>query len=400
MRDDMKTLFSMGFRPFFIAASLYAAFALVEWVLMYAGHRLPHAWDNGMAWHAHEMIFGFVAAVIGGFLLTAVPNWTKSQPVHGRPLAALLCVWLVGRVVMHVGSAMPWPLVAAIDMLFLPAIALSLLPAVVRGRSIRNYVFFVILGVLTLLNGVIHAGVHGVVLWLDPEAALQAAVVLVVLMIVILGGRVIPMFTRNALKLSGADVEMKVFPPLERASIASVVFLAALSIGGFGESSLAGWVSILASILLSVRMAGWFGHRTLTMPIVWVLHVAYGWIVLGLLAYGSAVLFKPSLAIIALHVLTIGGIGTMTLGMMSRVSLGHTGRGLRAPDTVVAAYVILQLAVLARIAGGLDLVDYTGAVAVSGILWSVAFGLFALVYLPILLRPRIDERSAARAHPS
>jgi uncharacterized protein involved in response to NO len=400
MSDDMKTLFSMGFRPFFIAASLYAVFALVEWVLMYAGHRLPRAWDDGMAWHAHEMIFGFVAAVIGGFLLTAVPNWTKSQPVHGRPLAALLCVWLAGRVVMHLGATMSWPLLAAVDMLFLPALALSLLPSVVQGRSVRNYVFFGILGVLTLLNGVIHAGVHGAVLWLDPGAALQAAVFLVVLMIVILGGRVIPLFTRNALKLSGADVEMKVLPSLERASTASVAFLAALSLGGFGENSLTGWVSILAGILLSVRMAGWYGQRTFAMPIVWILHVAYGWIVLGLLEYGSAVLFRPSLALVALHVLTIGGIGTMTIGMMSRVSLGHTGRPLRAPDTVVAAYVILQLAVLARVAGGLDLADYATAVAASGVLWSVAFGLFALAYLPMLLRPRIDERVTMRAHPS
>jgi len=391
MSNTMKTFFSMGFRPFFLVASLCAACALMEWILSYGwGIHLARTWDDGMVWHAHEMLFGFVAAVIGGFLLTAVPNWTKARPVQGLPLKILLSLWLAGRIAMHVGDTMPWPLIAAVDMVFLPAIALSLLPAVLQGRSVRNYVFFAIIGVLTLLNGVIHAGMHGTALWLDPNEALRAAVFLIVLMIVILGGRVIPIFTRNALKLAGSEVEMSVPPMVESLSVASIGLMAALSSCGFGEDTPAGLVSMLAGVLLLVRMAGWHGHKTIGMPIVWILHVAYAWIALGLLAYGAAILFKPSLDLVALHMLTIGGIGTMTLAMMSRVSLGHTGHALRAADTIVAAYLILQLAVLVRIAGGVGLMDYTHSVAASGIMWSVAFGLFALVYLPILLRPRAD----------
>lgn len=393
MGRTMKTLFTVGFRPFFLAASVYAACALMDWVLMFAWDvHVPHIWDDGMAWHAHEMLYGFAAAVIGGFLLTVVPNWTKNRPLQAWPLMALLALWLAGRAVMHVGNAIPWYLAAAVDLMFLPAVAASLFPAVVRGRSVRNYVFFLIIGVLTLLNGVIHMDMHGTALWLDAHQALRTAVFLVALMIVVFGGRVIPAFTRNALKLAGAGVSMKVSPAVENASAACVALLAALSLGGRGETEPAGVVSMVAGALLLLRMAGWNGHRTLAMPIVWILHVGYGWIALGLLAYGAAIVFNPSLDLVALHMLTIGGIGTMTLAMMSRVSLGHTGRTLRAADAVVVAYVILQLAVLARIAGGLGLVDYALSVAASGTMWSVAFGLFALVYLPILLRPRADGR--------
>lgn len=387
----MKTFFSVGFRPFFLAASLYATCALMEWVLSYGwGIHLARTWDDGMVWHAHEMLFGFLAAVIGGFLLTAVPNWTKARPVQDWPLKILLSLWLAGRIAMHVGGTMPWPLVAAVDMVFLPAIAVSLLPAVVNGRSVRNYVFFAIIGVLTLLNGMIHAGMHGTALWLDPNEALRASVFLIVLMIAILGGRLIPMFTRNALRLAGSEVEMNVPPMVDSLSVASVGLVAGLSLCGFGEDAPAGLVSMVAGVLLLVRMAGWHGHKTTGMPIVWILHLAYGWIALGLLAYGGAILFKPSLDLVALHMLTIGGIGTMTLAMMSRVSLGHTGRALRAADAIVAAYIILQLAVLVRIAGGVSMMDYSHSVAASGIMWSVAFGLFAVVYLPILVRPRAD----------
>jgi uncharacterized protein involved in response to NO len=387
---NMKTLFTVGFRPFFLAASIYSACALMGWVLIYVWDiRVPHAWDDGMAWHAHEMLYGFAAAVIGGFLLTAVPNWTKNRPVQAWPLMCLLALWLAGRLVMH-AAALPWQLTAAVDMLFLPALGASLLPAVMRGRSVRNYVFFGIIGVLTLLNGIVHADMHGMNLWLDASQALRTAVFLVALMIVIFGGRVIPAFTRNALKMAGKDVEIRSVPRLEQMSAACVALVAALSLCGRGETEPAGVVAMVAGALLLVRMAGWHGVRTLGMPIVWILHAGYLWIALGMLAYGAAILFKPSLDLVALHMLTIGGIGTMTLAMMSRVSLGHTGRALRAADAVVAAYVILQLAVLMRMAGGIGFVDYTLSVAASGTMWSAAFGIFAVVYLPILLRPRAD----------
>lgn len=393
MASFLNVLFTVGFRPFFLAAGLYATWALLAWVLIYAGNiSIPHVWTDSMVWHAHEMVYGFTAAVIGGFLLTAVPNWTKARPIRAWPLMLLAGLWLAGRVLMHGGGGLPWVFVAAVDMLFLPVVGLSLLPSVVRGRSVRNYVFFLILGLLTFLNGMIHADMNGHAGWLDAHQALRTAIFLVVLMIVIFGGRVVPMFTRNALKVAGMDVTIGTNPLLEKAALGSVGVLVGLALIGQAESAMAGWVALLAGILHMVRMTGWHGHRTLGMPIVWVLHAGYGWIALGLAAYGLALLQFPGLELIALHILTIGGISTMTLAMMSRVSLGHTGHRLNAAKAVVVAYVVLQVAVLVRVAGGLGLMDYMLSTALSGTMWSVAFGLFSLAYLPILLRPRADGR--------
>lgn len=384
-------LFSLGFRTFFLGAGLYAVWSLAVWMFVYlTGAAVPHLWDDGMVWHAHEMIYGFTAAVIAGFLLTAVPNWTKARPIRAWPLMVLVGLWLLGRVAMHGTLPVSWEVIAALDMAFLPAVGLSLLPAVVRGRNVRNYVFFVILGLLTVLNGLVHAGMQGHVLWLDANQALRAGVFLISLMVVIFGGRVVPMFTRNALKVVGTEVTMPVYALLEKVAVGSVFGLVCLALIGLGESSLMGWLAVFAGILNATRLAGWHGHRTLTMPIVWVLHVGYGWIALGYLAYGLALLLDTSLTLVALHILTMGGIGTMTLAMMSRVSLGHTGHKLQAAKAVVAAYVLLQVAVLVRITGGLGGLDYSLSVAFSGTLWSVAFALFSVAYLPILLRPRAD----------
>lgn len=386
-----RYLFSLGFRPFFLGAGVYAAWSLIAWLSVYLGGvSIPHIWDDGMVWHAHEMIYGFTAAVIGGFLLTAVPNWTKARPIRAWPLMVLFSLWLVGRLVMHCGSLLPWGIVAALDMVFLPAVGLSLLPAVIRGSSVRNYVFFVILAFMTLLNGFIHVGMQGYVLWLDAHQALRAALFLICLMITIFGGRVVPMFTRNALKVSGVDVVMRVHPLLEKASLGSVFTLVVFALIGQAESAWMGWLALMVGALHLFRLFGWHGHRTLRMPIVWVLHAGYGWIAFGFLAYGLALLVEPSFILVALHILTIGGIGTMTLAMMSRVSLGHTGHKLQAAKAVVAAYALLQVAVLVRIAGGLGWLDYTHAIALSGMLWSTTFALFSAVYLPILLRPRAD----------
>lgn len=389
----LNVLFTVGFRPFFLLAGLYAAWALLAWVLIHGWNvPIPHVWDDGMVWHAHEMVYGFTAAVIGGFLLTAVPNWTKARPIRAWPLMLLAGLWLAGRVLMYGEDGLHWVFVAAMDMLFLPVVGLSLLPSVVRGRSVRNYVFFLILGLLTLLNGLIHADMNGHAGWLDAHQAVRASVLLVALMIVIFGGRVVPMFTRNALKVNGMDVAIGTNPLLEKAALGSVGVLAGLALIGQAESAMAGWVALSAGVLHLLRMTGWHGHRTLGMPIVWVLHAGYGWIAMGLAAYGLALLEFPEFQFIAFHILTIGGIGTMTLAMMSRVSLGHTGHRLSAAKAVVMAYVVLQIAVLVRVAGGLGLMDYMISTALSGTMWSLAFGLFSLVYLPILLRPRADGR--------
>lgn len=396
MRLPLKTfhyLFSLGFRPFFLMASLYASWSAVTWILLYTTPlSIPHLWSDSAIWHAHEMIFGYTSAVIAGFLLTAVPNWTKVRPIRAWPLILLTLLWLAGRILMHAGATLPWVTVAIVDVLFLPVIGIILLKAVIKGRNTRNYVFFLILGLLTILNTLIHATIQGYTFWLNTSQALHASVFLIILMITVFGGRVIPIFTRNALKVAGTEVTITNIPALEKACPASVAILACLTISGTTENSLTGCIAFLAGFLNLIRMSAWKGHRTLNMPIVWILHAGYSWISIGLITYGLALLAFPQLQLIALHILTIGGIGTTTLAMMTRVSLGHTGHQLKAAQAIVVAYLVLQTAVLIRIIGGLNFMDYSTSISLSGIMWSIAFGVFSIIYLPILLRPRADER--------
>lgn len=209
-------------------------------------------------------------------------------------------------------------------------------------------------------------------------------------MIAVFGRRIIPLFTRNALKVAGIGFVARSWPALDVLSLGTVAMLVLFALAGQADTQLAGAVALAAGVLNIIRMAPWNGHQALCMPIVLVLHAGYAWIALGLAVYGYALLLNPSLQWPALHVLTIGGIGTMTLAMMSRVALGHTGRTILASKPMVAAYALLQVTVLVRIAGGLGWVDYTVSVAGAGWSWSAAFAIFSVIHLPILTRPRAD----------
>jgi len=389
-------MFSLGFRPFFLLAGMFAAVAVPLWGFMYATGALPFAiWPDSVVWHGHELVFGYTGAVIAGFLLTAVPNWTKARPVRAWPLAMLAAIWLAGRVAMLEAEA--YPLAAAIvDLAFLPAIALSLLPAVMRAQSYRNVVFFFILAFLSVCNLGVHMDMNGAgIEGFEARILLYGAVHLIALMIVIFGGRVVPMFTRNALKLKGQDVNVSVPAVYEKAVIGlSVLAIPAVVLAAVWPM-VCGMVLLLAGMANLGRMFFWQGAKTLNMPIVWVLHAGYFWIALGYLVEGYALLGDSSLYALALHVMTMGGIGTMTLAMMTRVSLGHTGRPLEVSGWITAAYVVLQLAIVLRAFGGWLLPEfYVASVGGAALGWGFAFAVFSRVYFPILLRPRADERPA------
>ncbi len=386
--------FSLGFRPFFLLSGLFAALTVPLWAYMYAtGYTPGGVWMDGVVWHAHEMVFGYTAAVIAGFLLTAVPNWTKARPVKAWPLATLAALWLAGRIGMFWVGVVPWS--GIVDILFLPAIALSLLPAVIRAQSYRNVVFFFILATLSLCNLGIHLDM-AVALADGPDARtlLYATVHLVALMIIIFGGRVVPMFTRNALKLKGQDIDVKVPQIYEYATLAAT-FATVPAIGlASGYPYACGGVLLLAGVLNLIRMSFWHTTKTLRMPIVWILHAGYFWVTVGYLAEGYAMLVDSSLYPLALHVLSLGGIGTMTLAMMTRVSLGHTGRPLQVSGWITAAYIVLQAAILVRGLGGWMLPEaYVQTVVLAAAGWTFAFAVFSTVYFPILLRPRADEKA-------
>jgi uncharacterized protein involved in response to NO len=392
-------LFSYGFRPFFL---LGAAWALVAMLGLLGGLAFG-AWPLDAAlplarWHAHEMLFGFVAAAIAGFLLTAVPAWTSSEPVRGLVLAAVVVVWMTGRIVMLPMAGLyrtPWILLAA---LFFPVLAAVVGAALVRSRNYRNFQFMLVLMLLAAADFAFLIAELG---WIEPLPfdPLRFAANLVMLMIAVVGGRIVPVFTRNALLKSGVQSSITPSPWLDRASLAAaaaVVLVDAVR----QDTALAGWTSAAAALLLGARMSRWQGLRTLALPIVWILHAGYAWVVVALALKAAWLIGHPSWAANWLHALTAGAFGTMILGVMTRVALGHTGRALRVARPIVAAYVLAIAGAALRIWGPIAWpLHYVPVTSAAALAWASAFAIFLAVYSPILLGPRVDEPSAGNASP-
>jgi len=374
-----RPLFALGFRPFFLLAGLFAAMWLVLWLLaLFAPLRPPLA-ANPADWHAHEMVFGFAVAVLAGFLLTAAKNWTRAATPTGLPLAGLVLLWLLGRLVMLVGARLPSALVAAVDVAFLPVLALVLARPLWRAKSKRNYGFVVLLALLGGVNLLFH---------LRPLLRLQTmtvAVEVVTVFLVVMGGRVIPAFTRNALPRARV-VSRRWLDAL--AIVASVAFPIAQ---GSGWGLATDVIALVAGAANLARLVGWDPLATRKTPILWVLHLGYLWIGLGYLMLGLARWLSVFAGSAPLHALTVGALGTLTLGMMARVSLGHTGRELVVARATSVAFVMLTVAAVMRVIIPLAAPDaLTAALIVSGVLWSTAFAVFVVVYLPILTRARVD----------
>lgn len=378
-------LFALGFRPFFIGAGLSAVLLMGLWLLFYEGVARSGLTYPPMLWHAHEMLFGYAGAVIAGFLLTAVKNWTQQPTPSGAPLMLLFAIWLAARIAPFIGGMPGW--VAALpDILFFPAVMIAIAGPIVRVRQARNYAFPLILGLLTLANGLMQAELLG---WTHGTARLGSllAVYLIVLMIVVMGGRVIPSFTDNRLRSQAKRWKtVEWLAPLTVLSVMAAVLFAP-------DSPVTGLLAAFAAAVHGLRLAGWYARGLWSVPLLWVLHLGYGWIVAGfvLVALSTQGWLLPSLA---LHAFTAGAIGTLTLGMMARVALGHTGRMLEPAKLINLAFALITLAALIRVAGPLIFPHSYGLVIVlSGSIWMVAFGFFTLTYLPILIRPRLDGKA-------
>jgi uncharacterized protein involved in response to NO len=361
-----SALFALGFRPLYLLAGAYAALGVPLWALQYAGW-LPGA---NPSWHAHEMLFGYAFAVIAGFLLTAVRVWTSRPTVSGVPLAAIAALWLAARAVAPASLQAA----AAFDVAFAIAVAIGI------GRPIlatRNRNWFFILLVLAL-------GAASVVFTLFPRQALAIGLDLVLFIIAVMAGRVIPPFTNNAIAGAGARRD----PRLENAALGSVLALLALDMTGFETP--AAVVALAAAVLHGWRLWLWAPLATRGRPILWILHLSYAWVVVHLALRGLAG-FGLAPPVLATHALTVGAVGGLTIGMMTRTARGHTARPLTVGQWEIAAYVLVQLAAAARVLLPVVLPDaYVALVVVSGVLWSVAFAVFTIVYIPILARPRLD----------
>jgi uncharacterized protein involved in response to NO len=383
-------LLGYGFRPFFLAAGV-AAISLIPWWVgsLTLGVPLPAAWPASL-WHAHEMLFGFIEAALAGFMLTAVPSWTGQRGFAGWPLALLAGVWLLGR--LFVATANQWPLAvyAAADLAFLPALAAFLMPPLIRSRN-RNTRLLLVLTALWMVNATFYwALAHA-----DPglaRGALLAGVNLVLLLVTIIGGRIVPAFTSAALRQQGRDATLHTWWVLDAAAVTAM--LAVLLVDIFlPQGRVAGGVALVAAVAQGVRLSQWHSSRTLRLPIVWILHLAYAWLPIGLALKAMALLTGWGTGLSWMHALTIGAAATMIFAVMTRASLGHTGRPLIVRPTVVLAYALLTAATLVRVLGpGTSLLSYPQVITLAAILWTGAFALFLFVYAPILLRPRADGK--------
>jgi uncharacterized protein involved in response to NO len=360
-------LWALGFRPFYLLAAVFAALAVPLWVLQYAGVVPPVL--HGSVWHGHEMLFGFAMAVIAGFLFTAVRNWTQQPTPAGGALMAIAALWLAARLLAFT----PWTVAAgAANALFLFAVAAGIGVPLVKSGNRRNYFFVALL----LLAAVAVVGIR-----------LRVGLDIVLFIVAVIAGRVVPMFTNNGVPGAGATRHRAI----ELAALGSVLALLAADLVELPAIAVIVFAGFAAAAH-AVRLALWKPWRTRPNPLVWILHVAYAWIPvhLALRALAAASLVPETLAI---HALTIGAIGGMTLGMMTRTARGHTGMPLAGGRAEVACYGLITAAALVRVAGPLVLPSaYLATVVVSAACWSAAYATYAVRYAPLLLRPRADGK--------
>lgn len=377
-------LWALGFRPFFLAAGLFAPLLMLVFLLGYGTGIWHYNFFDLMTWHAHEMIFGFTAAVVAGFLLTSVRNWTGMATAEGGMLMALFLLWLAGRVVSAI-PALSGVWVALVDSLFLLALAVVVAIPVFRAGQIHNAFVPLLLTLFAAVNGMVYAGLLGHA-WFSVQEALLFGVVLIVLLLTLIGGRVIPFFIGRG--ISGAKVVRRRVADVA-AIWGTVAFLFALPFVAPGKLALP---ALLLALVHAVRLSGWCVKGVWSQPLIWVLLLGYGWLIVGFALYGMAGLDLVAIPQ-AIHAWTAGAIGGTTLGMMARVSLGHTGRPMRVGRAMVVAFVAVHLAAAVRVLlpmlGGMW---FDVAIYAAGVLWIAAFSVFFYIYFPVLIRPRMDGK--------
>ncbi|MET0069750.1 MAG: NnrS family protein [Candidatus Thiodiazotropha sp.] len=376
--------FALGFRPFFTFAGLAGVGMMIIWIISYSIAKPPSLHFTPIDWHSHEMLFGYSMAVVAGFLLTAVVNWTGIKTPVGRPLALLTLVWLAGRLLPFVPSLPVW-LVSLVDWLFIPALIMALAPPLVRGENRINRIFLPLLGAMALANllfhlqvlGVAHTGAEGIALMLN----------LILLLLIFVSGRVLPFFIEKAVK--GATPRFSKRREQTIYALLMLWILAELLLPGHAVSSL---LALGIALTQAWRILDWHHPAIWRLPMLWVLYSGLIWLSIGFTVKALALLglYPDNLAT---HALTVGAIGLFTLGMMARVALGHTGREMQPGRAVVTAFILINVAVVIRaVMPVTGVIGYELSIALSGALWTLGFLLFLITYLPILLLPRIDGR--------
>ena len=387
-------LFTAGWRVFFLAAGLWAVISVAIWLLWLIGLMDgAHLGVVPQTWHAHEMIFGYATAAMGGFFLTAVPNWTGAKAAPERFVMLVAGLWLAGRLAVCLAGVLPPVVVALVDLAFLPVLAAKILTQLMVRPKPQNMMFLLLISLIWVSNLLVHLDWMG--LTGTGWQGLRGGLLTTCAMIAALGGRVTPAFTRNALMRAGRTGRLPVeHARLDMAGIALAILTAATAMLGLPDM-VSGTLALLAGLVAAARLSGWRGLALPDQPIVLILHVGYGLLALGLVLWGLAQLGLGD-EMAAAHVLGIGAVGGMTLAVMSRASLGHSGRALIAPGPVALAYALIPLAVALRWAGSTFAGSfYLPGVLGSGLAWCLAFTLYLIALWPIFFGPRPNGSEAA-----
>lgn len=379
---SIRQLFGYPFRIFFLSMTVLAMLAIPVWVLQVSGAiQLPLALP-GLFWHQHEMLFGFLSAAIAGFLLTAVCVWTQTERTHGLRLVLLWGVWLAGRLLLAFGAGLPDWLVHGVNLAFLPLVMLDAGWRVVHAKQKRQLMILVVLGLLWLMQ-------IGFVTRLDPAFS-YGALIMAMALISIIGGRITPAFSAGWLRQRGLDAaQVRMVPALDIAVLFNMVLLMASLVSGW--QTVTAILAITAAILMLMRLAGWKGWLFRKEPLLWVLHLSILWVPVALLLLAGSILAGwPASA--WTHAAGTGAVGCLILGVIARVSLGHTGRPLVLPGGMVTAFITIHLAALVRVVTAFDVIPWHVGVGVSSLLWVLAFGVFLARYTRVLASPRPDGR--------
>ncbi len=387
--DEGPILLQYSFRPFFMFAGMWAALAIPLWLATFAGFPIVPDSIDPLIWHQHEMLYGFAAAAITGFILTAIPNWTGRLPVSGWRLGVLVGLWLAGRAAMLL-SGFIGPIATAIfDLAFLTLLSLTIGRELVSGKNWRNLPVLALITLFTIGNWLVHAETIGVAE--TATEGIRLSIFVLAVLVALIGGRIVPSFTRNWLKRKGDSSLPAPVDNLDKAALAAIV-LVLITQAIWPDSQISAAIALVAAVLHAVRLARWQALRVLSEPLMWVLHLGYAWVVAGLFLIGLAGFVDTIPESAAFHALTAGGFGTMILAVMTRASLGHTGRELTANAGTTIVFVLITVAAFTRVvASFLDDSQMMG-LWISGGAWTAAFVLYSIVYWPVFTQPRVQQR--------
>ncbi|MFT6248915.1 MAG: hypothetical protein ACJAZQ_002124 [Cognaticolwellia sp.] len=389
--QKITPLLRLGFRPFFLSGAIFSIVAIIFWLLMYKGAINLSPLGGGYWWHIHEMIFGFGCAIIAGFLLTAIQNWTGVRGAQGTTLLILFLLWLAGRIVLLVPSIFSDILTTIIDLSFLPVVAYVLAKPILATKQYNNLFFVPLLLLFTLANLEMHLAIYFPQTFTITYAG-YAGVMLITLLMSVMAGRVAPMFTANGTKTAKAT-PLPWLDKVTNGSLAIAMFSLLMEpIIGFYQQFF-GIILIIAGLFQTMRWLRWRPWITLGVPLLWSFHIAIKFIAYGLIILGASYLIPEVPSSHMWHLLTVGGMGGLILAMISRVSLGHTGRPLSPPKAMTAAYIFITLAAIVRAFGPWVLPEKAALfIDISGTFWLFAFGIFVITYAPMLMSGRKDGR--------